>query len=101
MFTKILFYDDDGDLMMDYAQSAYFYEDHEGTRGIAVDITAGYGIFIPNQGEAFIKALFHEDRVDLTSFGNVVWKLEDGSLSSDPDYNKDDEDEDDESEEEE
>lgn len=95
MGTKILFYDDDGDLMMDIAMAAYIGENHSGVKGVIIDITGDTGIFIPYATDSLISDLWENDKYDLRSKGRVVWITSDGEWSDDPD------DEDDEKEKEE
>lgn len=85
MFTKILFIDDDGDMMMDFAHAAYITSNHAGTTGIRIDLTDDIGIFVPYADDSLIRQLFENDKLDITSKGRVVWIDEDGNWSDAPD----------------
>lgn len=93
MFTKLLFIDDDGDLMMDYALSAYICKNHHDQEGVMILITDDCGIWYPYQKEPLIKQLFNEDKVDLTHLGRAVWIDENDNWSDDPDEDDDDKEE--------
>lgn len=85
MATKILFYDDDGDLMFDYAYSAYRDESHDGSTGVCIDITGDASIFIKNiNPDGIIRSLFENNKVDLTSYGRVIWIDEENNWSDSP-----------------
>lgn len=83
MYTKILFIDDNGDMMMDYAISAYKDNSSDGSTGVTIDITSECSIFIKEpETEHLIKRLFDYDTCDLTEYGPVIW-IDENNIWSD------------------
>lgn len=82
MGTKVLFFDDDGELMFDMADSAVHSTSSTGKHGVQIFITDDISIFIATDSVAdVIRSLFTRDSVDLTDYGPVVWIDEDGNWS--------------------
>lgn len=74
MFTRILFYDDEGDLMVDYAYSVYIGHDDRVGKGVRIDISEKCGIFIKcDDPDSLIRAIWSSDTYDLTRYGSLVW----------------------------
>lgn len=93
MFTKILFYDDEGDIMLDYAYSAYVCDSKDST-GVRIEISDGCCIWIQESfPDSLIRSLWSNDRVDLTKYGAVVWICGNGRWSNgEVDYESDEDD---------
>lgn len=85
MYTKILFYDDDGDLAFDYAHNAYRCTNGDDA-GVMISISDDCAIWVRNLfPDTIIRKLYEQDSVDLTSYGNVVWIDEEDNWSDDDD----------------
>lgn len=92
MGTKILFIDDDGDIIMDHAYCAYvcYPDDTPCHKGVQISITDNCGIFIQTMDpEQIIRQLFEHNQLDLTEYGPVVWIDSDGNWSNEDNDGKD------------
>lgn len=86
MGTKVLFIDDENEIMMDVVQSAYVAQNCLGESGVKMDITKGTSIFIEESDPVkLIRGIWFNDKVDLTSYGPVVWIDEDNNWSDEND----------------
>lgn len=73
MGTKILYYDEDGDLCFGVAEYAGLYEDDRKGNGVWINTTDGDSFFIQDPfPEDVVKRIYENDKVDLTRYGNVA-----------------------------
>lgn len=86
MGIKILFYDDEGELNVDYATYAGHGVDSKGNPGLLLSITEDCKIFFAMEDvDKVIRDLYDSNKYDFTEYGNAIWIDECGVWSDDPD----------------
>lgn len=73
MGTKILYYDEDGDLCFGITKYAGLYEHDRKGNGVWIETTDDDSLFIQDAfPEDIVKRIYENDKVDLTRYGNVI-----------------------------